>query len=151
MAVVTFSHRHLVILALGAAVACGHQAPVVPLPATPGETVEAFLAAANAANLERMAGLFGDEQGPVNQTRRNSDQVRNQQMIIFQRLLHGEAHEVTATDVSIAEKPKISVAITQGTRRFTVPFTLVRARQGGWLVWQIDLAPAMPTAGSQPR
>src|SRR5258708_31616752 len=112
MAFVPFSHRHLVILALGAAVACGHQAPVVPLPATPGETVEAFLAAANAANLERMAGLFGDEHGPVNQTRRNSDQVRNQQMIIFQRLLHGEPHEVTATDVRTVENPENSDAIT---------------------------------------
>ena len=151
MAVVTFSHRHLVILALGAAVACRHQAPVAPLPATPGETVEAFLTAANASNLERMAGLFGDENGPVSQTRRNSDQVRNQQMTIFQHLLHGESHEVTATDLTSADKPKISVAITQGTRRFTVPFTMVRARQGGWLVWQIDLTPAMPTAGSQPR
>ncbi len=151
MAVVTFSHRHLVILALGAAVACGHQAPLVPLPATPAETVEAFLAAVNASNQERMAGLFGDEQGPVSRTRRNSDAVRTQQMTIFQRLLRGEAHEITATDITTPEKPKLSVTITQGTRRFTVPFTMVRARQGGWLVWQIDLTPAMPTAGSQPR
>lgn len=151
MAVVTFSHRHLVILALGAAVACGHRASVAPLPASPAETVEAFLAAANAANLERMEGLFGDERGPVSQTRRNSDAVRTQQMTIFQHLLHGEAHEITATDATTPDKPKLSVAITQGTRRFTVPFTMVRAQQGGWLVWQIDLTPAMPAAGSQPR
>jgi hypothetical protein len=151
MAVVTFSHRHLVILALGAAVACGHHAPVVPLPATPVETVEAFLAAVNASNLERMAGLFGDERGPSNVARRNSDAVRTQQMTIFQRLLHGEAHELVSTDMTSPDKPKLSVAITQGTRRFTVPFTMIRARQGGWLVWSIDLTPAMPTAGSQPR
>jgi hypothetical protein len=69
----------------------------------------------------------------------------------MQRLLHGEAHEVTASDVTTPDRPKLSVAITQGTRRFTVPFTMVRARRGGWLVWQIDLTPAMPTAGSQPR
>jgi hypothetical protein len=77
--------------------------------------------------------------------------VRTQQMTIFQRLLHGEAHEITATDLTTRDKPKLSVMITQGTRRFTVPFTLIRARQGGWLVWQIDLTPAMPTAGTQPR
>jgi hypothetical protein len=151
MAVVTFSHRHMIILALGAALACRHQAPVAPLPATPAETVEAFLAAVNASNQERMAGLFGDENGPVSSTRRNSDMVRTQQMTIFQRLLHGEAHEITATDLTTRDKPKLSVMITQGTRRFTVPFTLIRARQGGWLVWQIDLTPAMPTAGTQPR
>ncbi len=151
MAVVTFSHRHLVILALGAAVACAHHAPLVPLPATPAETIEAFLAAANASNLDRMAGLFGDERGPSNVTRRNSDVVRTQQMTIFQHLLHGEAHELVSTDVSTPERPKLSVAITQGTRRYTVPFTMIRARQGGWLVWAIDLAPAMPTPGPQPR
>jgi hypothetical protein len=151
MAVVTFSHRHLVILALGAAVACGHRAPVVPLPATPAETVEAFLAAVNSSDQERMAGLFGDERGPSNVTRRNSETVRTQQMTIFQHLLRGEAHEVVATDMTTPDKPKLSVAITQGTRRFTVPFTMIRAHQGGWLVWQIDLTPAMPTAGSQPR
>jgi hypothetical protein len=151
MAVVTFSHRHLVILALGAAVACGHQAPVVPLPATPAETVEAFLAAVNASNLDRMAGLFGDERGPSNVARRNSDAVRTQQMTIFQHLLRGESHELVSTDFASPDKPKLSVAITQGTRHFTVPFTTIRARQGGWLIWQIDLAPAMPTAGSQPR
>src|SRR5579859_714273 len=145
MAVVTFSHRHLVILALGAAVACSHQAPVAPLPATPAATIDAFLAAVNAADLDRMAGLFGDEHGPVSQTRRNSETVRTQQMTIFQRLLHGDAHEIAATDATMPEKPKLSVAITQGTRRFTVPFTMVRARQGGWLVWQIDLTPAMPS------
>src|SRR5258708_20197803 len=97
MAVVTFSHRHLVILALRAAVACGHQAPLVPLPATPAETVEAFLAAVNASNQERMAGLFGDEQGPVSRTRRNSDPVPAQQVPIFQPLLRREAHPTTPT------------------------------------------------------
>ncbi|MFI5207779.1 MAG: hypothetical protein ACHQU8_07815 [Gemmatimonadales bacterium] len=148
MAVVTFSHRHLVILALGAAVACGHQAPLAPLPATPGETIEAFLAAANANDLTRMGALWGDENGP-NHT--GSQAVRTQRLTIMQHLLHGEAHEVVATDVTTPDRPKLSVAITQGTRRFTVPFTMIRAHQGGWLVWQIDLAPAMPTPGSQPR
>ncbi|MFI5280358.1 MAG: hypothetical protein ACHQU1_07675 [Gemmatimonadales bacterium] len=144
----TFSHRHLVILALGAAVACGHQAPLAPLPATPNETIEAFLAAANANDLPRMGALWGDEHGPNSG---GSQAVRTQRLTIMQRLLHGEAHEVTASDVTTPDRPRLSVAITQGTRRFTVPFTMVRARQGGWLVWQIDLTPAMPTAGSQPR
>ena len=148
MAVVTFSHRHLVILALGAAVACGHRAPVAPLPASPADAVEAFLSAANANDLGRMGQAWGDENGP---NRAGSEAVRTQRLTIMQHLLHGEAHEITATDATTPDKPKLSVAITQGTRRFTVPFTMIRARQGGWLVWQIDLTPAMPTAGSQPR
>ena len=147
MAVVTFSHRHLVILALGV-LACGHQAPVAPLPATPTETIEAFLSAANANDLMRMGALWGDEHGP---NRSGSQAVRTQRLTIMRHLLHGDAHEVVATDATTPERPKISVAITQGTRRFTVPFTMIRARQGGWLVWQIDLVPAMPSAGSQPH
>lgn len=148
MAVVTFSHRHLVILALGAAVACGHQAPVTPLPATPAGTVEAFLAAANASDLERMGTLWGDEHGP---NHGGSRAVRTQRLTIMQHLLHGEAHEVVATDVTTPARPKLTVAITQGTRRFNVPFTLVQWQHGGWLINEIGIAQAMPAASGQPH
>ena len=149
MAAVTFSHRHLVILALSAAVACGGQRPAAaPAPSAPSETVEQFLAAANASDLDRMGALWGDEHGP---NRSGSQNVRTQRLTIMQHLLHGESHEVVATDVTNPARPRLSVAITQGTRRFTVPFTLVQSRYGGWLVNEIGIDQAMPTAGSQPR
>src|SRR5437899_6933383 len=150
MAVVTFSHRPLVILALGAVLGCQHP-NVPPSPSAPAETVNQFLTAVNANDLQAMALLFGDERGPSSIVRENSETVRMQQMTILQRLLHGESHEVASTDVSNAVRPRLSVTIARGTRRFTVPFTLAQSRGGGWLVQAIDVTPAMPTAGSQPR
>ena len=148
MAEVTFSHRHLVILAVTAALGCGgHQALQGPVPASPSQAVEQFLAAANAVDLDRMGALWGDERGP---NRAGSQSVRTQRLTIMQRLLHGEAHEIVSTDITTPSQPRLSVAITQGTRRFTVPFTLVQWH-GGWLVKEIGIDQAMPTAGSQPR
>jgi hypothetical protein len=149
MADVIFSHRQLLILALGAVVAChAQQASSLPAPAAPAETIAQFLAAANATDLDKMAALWGDEHGP---NHKGSQNVRTQQLTIMQRLLHGDAHEVVATDVTNPARPQLSVAITRGTRRFTVPFTLVRWRHGGWLINGIDLAQAMPSAGTTPN
>lgn len=148
MADVTFSHRQLLIVALGAVVACHAQQASLPAPAVPAETIAQFLAAANAIDLDKMATLWGDEHGP---NHKGSQNVRTQQLTIMQRLLHGDGHEVVATDVTNPARPQLSVAIRQGTRRFTVPFTLVRWRRGGWLINQIDLAQAMPSAGSSPN
>jgi hypothetical protein len=149
---VPFSHRTLVILALGAVVACGGGHPgTAPSPSAPAETVERFVAAVNANDLDAMATLWGDEQGPSNVTTRNSRTVRIRQLTIFQRLLQSDTHQIVETDVADQMKPRVSVLFTRGGRRFTVPFTLVRSRYGGWLVQQMDLTPAMPAAGSAPR
>ena len=150
MAVVTFSHRPLVILALGAMLGCQHPI-VLPSPSAPAETGNQFLSAVNANDRNAMALLFGDERGPSSVVRTNSETVRMQQMTILQRLLRGDSHEVVSTDVSTPARPKLTVTIVQGTRRFTVPFTMAQSRAGGWLVQAIDVTPAMPTAGSQPR
>ena len=150
MAVVTFSHRHLAVLAFAAAASCGGQHPApFAAPSSPAETVEQFLAAVNANDLSKMGTLWGDEHGP---NRNGSETVRTQRLTIIQRLLRGDSHEMAGSDLTNPARPKLNVAITQGTRRFTVPFTLVQVRGGGgWLINQIDLDPAMPAAGSSPR
>src|SRR5882672_7260741 len=122
MVAVTFSHRHLVSLAFGVAAACGgRHANVAPPPSVPAQTVEQFLTATNASDLEHMGALWGDEHGPNSG---GADNVRTQRLTIMQRLLHGESHEIVATDLTNPARPKLSVLITQGTRRFTVPFTM---------------------------
>ena len=48
----------------------------------------------------------------------------------------------------------LTVALSQGTRRVAVPFTLVPSRAGGWLIREIGLDAAMPSQGGgsqQPR
>lgn len=153
MRVVTFSHRHLVILALATTVACGRRANIAPSPASPDQTVEQFLSAVNAANLDQMAMLWGSENGPEGVTRTMPEESRLQRLTIMQRMLRSDNHMITATDATDPARRILTVALTQGTRRFAVPFTLVPTRAGGWLINDIGLDAAMPSqgTGSQPR
>src|SRR6266446_2828719 len=103
MADVTSSHRRLLVLTFGAALGChARQGAMLPAPTVPAETVSQFLAAANASDLDRMAALWGDANGP---NHKGSQNVRSQQLTIMQRLLHGDAHEVVGTDVTMPTRP----------------------------------------------
>jgi hypothetical protein len=146
MNVVTSSYRHLVIGLLALSAACGgRRASTVPAPSTPDQAVEQFLGAVNENNLELMANFWGDENGPL---RRYSESERRQRLQIMQRMLRSDNHMITATDASDPAKRILTVAMTQGSRRFAVPFTVVPVRSGGWLIREIGLDAAMPSAGS---
>lgn len=148
MAAVTFSHRHLIIAGLATALACGgRHVEVAPLPASPEATVEGFLTAVNDADLERMAGLWGDERGPSNVTNRIPRAQRLQRLTIMQRLLRHDNRRVLGSEAPNPREAVLQVELTQGTRHFTVPFTCVTSRAGGWLVRDIGLEAAMPAAG----
>lgn len=150
MAAVTFSHRHLLIAGLATALACGgRRLPVTPLPASAEATVEGFLAAVNDADLQRMAGLWGDERGPSNVTNRIPRTQRLQRLTIMQRLLRHDNRHLVGSDASNPREAVLQVELTQGTRRFTVPFTCVPSRTGGWVVRDIGLEAAMPSAGQR--
>jgi hypothetical protein len=125
---------------------CGGRpsAQAVPAPEDPAQTVAQFLAAANAGDLERMASLWGDARGPSNHTNLDPPEVRRSRLQIMQRLLMSDQHRVLGTSEAPAGGRVLQVEIERGTRRFTTPFTLVRARTGGWLVNQIGLESAMP-------
>ena len=153
MAFVTFSYRHLVILGLAATVACGGgrsgAVSPVPGPATPEAALEQFLTAVNAADLDQMAMLWGDQRGPEGQTHTMTNETRMQRLTIMQRVLRSDNHQVTATDASDPAKRVITVAMTQGTRQYSVPFTMVPMRAGGWIVNAIRLDAAMPTGAQR--
>lgn len=149
MAVVTFSPCQLIIVGLAATVAChgGGSGNLAPAPATPEATVEQFLTAANASDLNAMATLWGTENGPESATQTMKPEIRHQRLEIMQRLLKSDSHQITATNQSNPMRPVLTVAMNQGTRRYAVPFTMVQSRAGGWLITDIDLSSAMPTAG----
>ena len=155
MAVVTFSHRHLAMLAAASIVACGgHRANVTPSPATPDQTIDQFLTAVNTQDLDAMALVWGTPRGPEGLVHRFSESDRMQRLTIMQRLLRSDSHMITATDATDPARRVVTVAMTQGTRRYAVPFTLVPSRAGGWLIQEIGLDAAMPSAGTgtaQPR
>ena len=136
-------------LGLAVTAACGGQpsSGVAPAPATPEATVTQFLTATNAGDLEAMGRLWGDEKGPVPANNETERQQRNQRLTIMQRLLRNDSHQITETSVADPARPVLTVAMSQGTRRFAVPFTLVQPRSGGWLITDIGLEAAMPAAG----
>ena len=148
MATVTNAHRLLVVLAVGALASCGGSAPPpAPAPATPEATIELFLDAANAGDLNGMETLWGSEAGPNSVTKQVSGQARVQRLTIMQRLLRSDSRQLASSDNTQPTRPVRTYEIVQGTRRLQVPFTCVTSRYGGWLIQEIGLEAAMPAAG----
>src|SRR5438105_726518 len=104
MAAVTFVHRRLIIMAMLLTACGGRHANLEPSPATPDQTVERFLTAVNASDLETMAMLWGTSRGPEAVVHKFSDADRAQRLTIMQRLLRSETHLITATDASDPSK-----------------------------------------------
>ena len=106
----------------------------------------------NATNLDQMAMLWGNARGPEGVTHSLPRAERLQRLTIMQRMLRTDNHMITATDATDPSKRVLTVAMTQGNRRFAVPFTLVPTRAGGWIISEIGLDAAMPSSGSgEPR
>jgi hypothetical protein len=152
MRAVTFSHRLPAIVGALVLTACGGSRPpanVTPAPDRPAATVEMFLAAADSNDLDRMASLWGDEDGPSNVSNKIPREERNQRLQIMQRLLRSDQRRITVSDTTVPGRPVVTAHLTQGSRRFTVPFTCVQSRRGGWLIREIGLESAMPARTNQ--
>jgi hypothetical protein len=139
------------VLCAFALLACaGQRAAVGPAPASPDATVGQFLAAVNAADLGRMAELFGDERGPSTVTIRSAVE-REQRIAIMQRLLWSDSFRVLGAEpVPGTGRRLLRVELARGVRRIPVPFTVAPQRAGGWLLAVIDLNPVLPSPGSRP-
>lgn len=145
----TNSHRLFAILACAAIQGCGPgPEPLLPLPATPEATVQAFLQAARTDSVDRMAAYWGDEDGPANVSGKIPADQRQQRLQILQRVLRSDSAFVTAIEGRGSGARTVTMRVHQGARRFTVPFTVVRYRDG-WLVKEMNLDNAMPSAGER--
>lgn len=148
MPTVTIVHRTLAAAALGLVLGCaGHSADVSPSPASPEATIELFLDAVNASDLDRMAELWGDERGPSSATNRIPRDQRAQRLAIIMRLLRSDGRRLASSENTLPAAPVRNYELTQGSRRFSVPFTCVPSPHGGWLIREIGLDAAMPSAG----
>ncbi len=146
---VTITRRFiLATFAVVSVAACHRQSggPVAPAPSAPDETVRQFLAAVNAQDLDKMALLWGTERGPVAESNASSADVRHQRLVIMQHLLQADSFRVQSIEAVPGHEThrRIEVELMREDRRATVPFVLVPARSGGWLISEIDLNSAMP-------
>jgi hypothetical protein len=125
----------LLALACGRPAAPEHAAPVL----APAVVAERFLLAAEAQDLEMMARMFGTHSGSVLQ-RDGRDDSYERMATLASLLAHDRftiAGERRVPGRSAATE--ILADMIFGEEAVRVPLTLVRTRQGSWLVEQVDL------------
>jgi hypothetical protein len=93
------------------------------------------------SNVEKMASLWGTASGPASQTKQPPDWQRR--VAIMQAYLRNQSFRITS-DVPEASQDRrtLQVEIKRDTCTWNVPFVAVKAREGSWLITQVDLAAA---------
>lgn len=104
--------------------------------------VERFLRAVNANDIQTMARLFGTRDGSI--SNRDPQQEVEQRMFTLASYLRHEDYSVAGERVvpgRIGDAIQIiaQLRLTGRTSAAQVPFTLVRTRDGAWLVEQIGV------------
>ncbi|MEN8376441.1 MAG: hypothetical protein ABFS34_13425 [Gemmatimonadota bacterium] len=105
----------------------------------PSLVVERFLQAVNARDVGTLGRLFGTRDGPI--ADRDDRDAVEQRMFTLASLLRHQDYSILGDRVvpgRVTEALDIMTTLQQGGRSVAVPFTLVRTRDGGWLVERID-------------
>ncbi|HLS47690.1 MAG TPA: hypothetical protein VK012_04180 [Gemmatimonadales bacterium] len=140
------THRWLFVLATSLA-ACGGQVgasaaqSATAEPAAAAEAVvQDFLGAVADSNLTRMAELWGTAKGPAARTREPADYDRR--VIIMQAYLRDTPFRIMSNtqDGTNVDRRVIQVEFRRRDCEKLVPFVLIRADRGAWLINSIDLA-----------
>jgi hypothetical protein len=104
--------------------------------------VRSFMQAVADSNVGKMASLWGTANGPASRTRQPPDWERR--VAIMQAYLRNDSFRITS-DVPEQTDPNRraqQVEIKRQTCTWSVPFVTIKARDGSWLVTQVDLAAA---------
>jgi hypothetical protein len=120
--------------------ACGGSpAPVQPASSAAG-AVNGFMQAVADSNLAKMATLWGTVRGPASKTGQPPDYERR--VAIIQAYLRNDGYRLTSDVADTDSRRALQVEIRRQTCTWNVPFVAVKARDGSWLVNQVDLAAA---------
>ena len=102
--------------------------------------IDQFLRAANSNDLDTMARLFGTRDGSI--LRRDPKEHVDRQMFALASLLRHDSYSIKGQEVVPGrrdEATRVIVAMKFGDRNIDVPYTLVWANAGTWMVETIDL------------
>lgn len=115
---------------------------VAPVPASsPAEVVERFMRMVAAKDYMGMGRLFGNAEGPV--ANREPQQRVERWMYAIGEVLTHDRFTISGVGQSIPgrgpEVAQLTVRLTRGGTTRDVPFVVVRASAGGYLVEQVDL------------
>jgi hypothetical protein len=153
------AHRRLLTVLVFIA-ACGGTAPADPArdvgPAASAEAaVRGFLKGVADSNLTTMASYWGSAAGPAARTNQPPDWEKR--MVVMQAYLASASYRIVS-DVgsgAAANNRSLSVELRRPDCIRVVPFTVIRASNGAWLVNQVDLAsagsPIKPCPGPAPK
>lgn len=121
------------------ATACVKEQVIVSGSVGPSLVVEQFVRAAGAKDYAAMGRLFGTKEGPI--ASKESRSYVEQRMATIAAVLRHQDFELMGEESvpgRMTEATKLTVRMTVDGRAFTVPYTLVRYKDG-WLVEQIGL------------
>ncbi len=115
----------------------------------PQLAVESFMRAANcvasdncatkAQQLESMGRLFGTRDGPI--IDRDARPDVEKRLFAIASLVKADDYKLMGQTIvpgRVREAVQVDVNLTQGEKSLRVPFVVVRAKSGDWLVEQID-------------
>lgn len=145
--------RWLGIALLLAACGGGSGAPAAQPAASASEAVRSFMQAVADSNIEKMASLWGTANGPASKTRQPPDYQRR--VAIMRAYLRNQSYRITS-DVADPDENRraMQVEIKRESCTWSVPFVVIKATGGNWLVTQVDLAaagnPARPCMDAAP-
>jgi hypothetical protein len=124
--------------------------PVGPSGA-PAAIAAAFMQAVADSNLTQMGELWGTARGPAASTNRPPDWA--QRVAVMHAYLKGGTAKVVGEgdpSTATADRRQILVELSRSGCVKTVPFTLIKTKQGSWLVNSVDLnaagTPSKPCA-----
>lgn len=132
--------KHAGLLAALSMAACGPgTAPVQPAKSA-AAAVEGFMQAVADSNVAKMASLWGTAHGPALKTNQPPDYERR--IAIMQAYLRSDSFRLTADVAEAEDRRALQVELKRQTCTWSVPFVAIKARDGSWLVNQVDLTAA---------
>ncbi len=102
--------------------------------------VDQFLRAANSNDLDTMARLFGNRNGPV--ANDENRQELDRRLFAIASVLRHDSYTIKGSQIVPGrrnEATQINVLMKFGTQEIEVPWVLVYSKTGNWLVESIDL------------
>ena len=144
--------RRLVLVALPLALACGgHPASQTPAPATMNDALSQFLDAVKAKDLRKMGEVWGSAHGPAAQSM--NDSVLFKRVSVIQVYLAHQGYRILEGPLPVPDAPDrrlFRVELQNPNCNRVQPIEVIRARRGGWFVYDVHLDSRSQTEQCRP-
>ena len=111
--------------------------PAMTGAATPRATIDRFLAAARAQDMQALGADFGDDKGPIRD--RETREVTERRSIIMLQCLRHDKAVIGEPTRGEGGRQIFSIDFTQGSNKATVSFKTVRGPSDRWYVESFEI------------